>query len=250
MTMESPLPPSPTVLCADGVSRPQCQALARRANVDAIFGSALSQGLDEARGGGDLVLLISGLDENRLTQALRPPFRACYEIKGTETSLPDVLFTTVALGGIFISLTTESAFKTNFCAHLIKGLDEFFEIPKGRLNTIELVVHEALANAILRGNLENEGFSRSDAESFECHALALDKRIQNTAYNLRRVDVAASREENRLKIAISNEGPGFDPALISHGDTAATRGVPLIRRLTSSMEFSDRGRTLTMMLDL
>ncbi len=242
--------PSPTVLCADGVSPRQSRALAHRSKMGVVSGPALAQGLDDTRGGRNLVLLISDLNESRLSQALRPPFRACYEITGTETSLPDELFSTVERGGVFISLTTQSAFKTDFCTHLIKGLNEFFEIPHDRLPPLELAVHEALANAILRGNLENKGFSRSDVESFECHALALDKRIKNTAYNLRRVDVTASRAESRLRIAISNEGPGFDPLHISHSATAATRGMALIRKLTSSMEFSNRGRTLTMILDL
>ncbi len=218
--------------------------------MDLVFDSALSRGLDDGRAGKSLLLLISGLDENRLARALRPPFRVCYEITGDETSLPDALFTTVDGGGVFISLTTGSAFKTNFCTHLIKGLDEFFHIPHDRLNAIELAVHEALANAILRGNLENKGFSRTDLESFECHALALDERIKNTAYSLRRVEVSANRMGNRLRIAISNEGPGFGPSHTSGDATAMTRGMALIRRLTSSMEFSDRGRTLTMMLDL
>ena len=249
------MPPSIT-LCADGVSYRQAQTLARRFDLEfaprgeagPALCTALSHDFGEGRAGNGLLLLISGLDEPRLAQALRPPFRACYEITGTAPSLPDRLFSTIGEDGVFVSLTTGSAFGVNFCKHLVKGFEAFFDIPHDRLDAVELAVHEAVANAIIHGNLENKGFSRSDPESFEPYALGVERKIRDSAYSLRRLEISANLVGSRLRVAVSNEGPGFDPSLIPEKEI--TRGLPLIRKLASSVEFSDRGRTLTLTFEI
>jgi serine/threonine-protein kinase RsbW len=92
---------------------------------------------------------------------------------------------------------------------------------------LQVVLSEALANAILRGNRE-----------------ALDKWV----------DVRAELLHDVIRVHVTDEGPGFDPATVPEPirpeqlDEAGGRGLFLIRKLVDAVQFNDQGNSICMIL--
>jgi serine/threonine-protein kinase RsbW len=92
---------------------------------------------------------------------------------------------------------------------------------------LQVVLSEALANAILRGNQE-----------------ALDKWV----------DIRAELLADVIRVYVTDEGPGFDPGAIPEPvrpdqiDEAGGRGLFLIRKLVDAVQFNEQGNSICMIL--
>ena len=92
---------------------------------------------------------------------------------------------------------------------------------------LQVVLSEALANAILRGNRE-----------------ALDKYV----------DVRAELRADLIRVDVTDEGPGFDPTAVPEPiepqqiDEAGGRGLFLIRQLVDTVRFNEQGNSICMIL--
>lgn len=95
------------------------------------------------------------------------------------------------------------------------------------LFNLRVVLAESLANAIIYGNLENP-----------------DKWV----------DVRAELRREFIRVEVTDEGPGFDPAdipdptLPGELDSSRGRGLFLIRSLVDEVGFNDRGNSICMTL--
>jgi serine/threonine-protein kinase RsbW len=92
---------------------------------------------------------------------------------------------------------------------------------------LQVVLSEALANAILRGNQE-----------------ALDKWVE----------VRAELRADVIRVYVTDEGPGFDPSIVPEPihpdqiDEAGGRGLFLIRKLVDAVQFNEQGNSICMIL--
>jgi serine/threonine-protein kinase RsbW len=92
---------------------------------------------------------------------------------------------------------------------------------------LQVVLSEALSNAIVRGN-------REDREKW--------------------VDVRAELGPDAIRLEVTDEGPGFDPNAVPEPirpeqlDEANGRGLYLIRKLVDAVEFNERGNSICMIL--
>jgi serine/threonine-protein kinase RsbW len=92
---------------------------------------------------------------------------------------------------------------------------------------LQVVLSEALANAILRGNQE-----------------ALDKWVE----------VRAELRADLIRVYVTDEGPGFDPSVVPEPiqpdqiDEAGGRGLFLIRKLVDAVQFNEQGNSICMIL--
>lgn len=92
---------------------------------------------------------------------------------------------------------------------------------------LQVVLSEALANAILRGNRE-----------------ALDKSVE----------VRAELHREVIRVHVTDEGPGFDPTSVPEPiqpeqlDEARGRGLFLIRKLVDAVQFNEQGNSICMIL--
>ena len=92
---------------------------------------------------------------------------------------------------------------------------------------LQVVLSEALANAILRGNRE-----------------ALDKSVE----------VRAELHEEVIRVHVTDERPGFDPTSVPEPirpeqlDEAGGRGLFLIRKLVDAVHFNEQGNSICMTL--
>ncbi len=92
---------------------------------------------------------------------------------------------------------------------------------------LQVVLSEALSNAIMRGNCE------------DCRKW---------------VDVRAELWVDAIRLYVTDEGPGFDPAAVPDPvtpeqlDIAGGRGLYLIRKLVDAVQFNEQGNSICMTL--
>ena len=92
---------------------------------------------------------------------------------------------------------------------------------------LQVVLSEAISNAIVRGNCEDRG---------------------------KWVDVRAELLADVIRVFVTDEGPGFDPSAVPDPvrpeqlDEAGGRGLYLIRKLVDAVEFNERGNSICMIL--
>jgi serine/threonine-protein kinase RsbW len=92
---------------------------------------------------------------------------------------------------------------------------------------LQVVLSEALSNAIVRGNQEDHG---------------------------KWVHVRAELGAEAIRLVITDEGPGFNPASVPEPirpeqlDEANGRGLYLIRKLVDAVQFNEQGNSICMIL--
>ena len=115
------------------------------------------------------------------------------------------------------------------------------------LTRLELVVEEALCNAIYHGSLEVPStlkLGREDAFSTQ-----VAERLDQSPYCERDVEVRIEITGSELQITVADEGPGF-----RHCDTTpepetcapSGRGLLLMQAFADSVEFNERGNEITL----
>jgi serine/threonine-protein kinase RsbW len=92
---------------------------------------------------------------------------------------------------------------------------------------LQVVLSEALSNAIVRGNREDRG---------------------------KWVDVRAELGPGAIRLVVTDEGLGFDPEAVPEPirpdqlDEANGRGLYLIRKLVDAVQFNEQGNSICMIL--
>ena len=92
---------------------------------------------------------------------------------------------------------------------------------------LRVVLSEAISNAIVRGNGEDR---------------------------TKWVDVRAELVPESIRVYVTDEGPGFDPAAVPEPispeqlDEAQGRGLYLIRKLVDAVHFNEQGNSICMIL--
>ena len=92
---------------------------------------------------------------------------------------------------------------------------------------LRVVLSEALSNAIIKGNCEDQS---------------------------KWVDVRAELVPESIRVYVTDEGPGFDPATVPEPirpeqlDEARGRGLYLIRKLVDAVQFNAQGNSICMIL--
>jgi serine/threonine-protein kinase RsbW len=92
---------------------------------------------------------------------------------------------------------------------------------------LRVVLSEALSNAIVRGNGEDQS---------------------------KWVHVEAELVPEAIRVSVTDEGPGFDPGSIPEPinpeqlDVAGGRGLFLIRKLVDAVQFNEQGNSICMIL--
>jgi serine/threonine-protein kinase RsbW len=92
---------------------------------------------------------------------------------------------------------------------------------------LQVVLSEALSNAIMRGNREDHG---------------------------KWVHVQAELRPDAIRLMVTDEGPGFNPSSVPEPirpeqlDEATGRGLYLIRKLVDAVQFNEQGNSICMIL--
>lgn len=127
---------------------------------------------------------------------------------------------------------------------------------------LELVLQEAIANALEHGNLELESSWKDqiDADGKDHFSTVRKERLADAKYNNREILLEMLYKDAELVIKVSDEGAGFDheaqqkvvEAPESDSDLIKFhgRGVPIIKGIMDEVRFEDGGRTIVMTKNL
>lgn len=115
---------------------------------------------------------------------------------------------------------------------------------------IGIALEEALANAVIHGNLaiSSELRGRDD----EAYQQLLDERRSDPRYGRRRVFVRAMFDRTCATFVIRDEGDGFDPTSLADPTDvenllkASGRGVLLMRSFMDGVHYNERGNEVTL----
>lgn len=121
--------------------------------------------------------------------------------------------------------------------------------PGADRDAIETALQEAVANAVIHGNLGLDSLAVGTPEEMRRFAEALAERLSDPALAGRRVSVDARMAGKVLRLEVSDEGSGY--AVVQHRPGQPFgRGLGLVSRFASRCEVRDGGRRLCMEFDL
>lgn len=228
-------------LLAEGVPPMVAAGLAEDAGF-AMVGEAPKDGLP-------LVLLLSEIDPDRLTRALRPPTAACLEFAFGKAGIGPGLGPTLRAGGLYLSLSTTTAYGLGPAHAFAAAVAARTDMSHAACQGLELALHEATVNAMLHGNLEMPPSPRETIEAMTEFYRSVEAHLADSRRAARRVEIAARWSRAAIEVSVRDEGRGFiHTAQPAAADPTAKsgRGLTLIRHLAAGVEFSDGGRRIAM----
>jgi hypothetical protein len=113
-----------------------------------------------------------------------------------------------------------------------------------------MALREALMNAIWHGNLELSAASPEEPET--ANELQIAERLQQLPYRYRRVHFLVKESLAEVVYVVRDEGPGFNPSLLTDLRNPATwdkfgdRGLVLIRTFMDEVRHNKEGNEITM----
>jgi anti-sigma regulatory factor (Ser/Thr protein kinase) len=164
-----------------------------------------------AEGGGPVVFVSSRFDSDRLEEGLRAPFSGSCECEGTPP-LPvgEVFRRHLTGGGLGMWLRSDTAQMCDVAVVFADAVCRRLLTAEECVSGLCLALHEAVANAIIHGNLEIAS-PANDPESFATDCRLMDERLEDGAWAARHVEISAVRLPGGLEVAVRNEGPGYRP---------------------------------------
>ncbi len=117
-------------------------------------------------------------------------------------------------------------------------------LPEYDLLKLELVLEEALANAVYHGSLQIDSEQRTDPIAF---AQLIDQRTTTPPYCDRKVRIDLAINDLELRIVVADEGPGFDQqetqARLENDEVVRSsgRGLMLMQAFADSLTFNESG---------
>ncbi|PPQ33400.1 ATP-binding protein [Rhodopila globiformis] len=147
--------------------------------------------------------------------------------------------------GLCLAVRTETAFRLPLAAILLAVVTERNPAAEDHGHLIELALHEAVANAVMHGNLAIATAGRGSVDDYGCFCMELNRRLNDPVACARCVILNAWWTSKRLCFAVSDQGQGFTYGeSASPDDTPHGRGIRLMRDLTQSVHWNQRRRRL------
>lgn len=197
------------------------------------------------------VLMIARPTDESLAAAVRLPYSAYLE-EGTPAGAGRRLEPTRAGGGLYFWFTTATAFRLGTARHFCDGLETRGLVTTARRGDIELALHEAVANAVIHGNLGLESDMRDDLARYSEFCQELDNRLDDPVSGGRQVEVSAMTRDGALELAVTDQGKGFPkaaerPPVGAPGSAGLImHGLGIIHALATTVTTEDDGRCLVM----
>jgi anti-sigma regulatory factor (Ser/Thr protein kinase) len=196
------------------------------------------------------VALFASTDRAGLTDLIVRGFHGLVDVTGR---MPEVAVrSAVAATATTLSLATATAWSIDCAALVCDALEGRQMIAAEKRADVELALHEAVANAVIHGNLAIGSSFGTTAESFDAFCGRVTERMADPAYGARRVTIAIVREGGRLDLRVTDEGGGYDPAtLVARAEDAKSgRGLEIMRAMAGALAVEDGGRTLVLSFEL
>ncbi|MGQ9366654.1 ATP-binding protein [Azospirillum sp. ST 5-10] len=243
--MSAEAPRGARVLCVPPDRIPDDQAV----RVAARFGPA---GGGTAPAAGIAVLLPHGCDRDRIAEALAGDAFYVVEL-GEDGGAPgDWSAVRPVEQGFFLSLTTATAFGIHIAVLVCDALGRRGVLAIDRRAPVELCLHEAVANAVVHGNLGVASAARDHPDGFRHYSRLVTERLADARLRQRRTELLVRWDGGGLEIAVADQGAGFEAAAApapAGGAAPFGRGLVFMRTLARRVAISDGGRCTTLRFD-
>jgi hypothetical protein len=144
---------------------------------------------------------------------------------------------------LFVSLGTAEVQAVPVARALTGTIGRRLRLRRERREALATSLAEALANAVLHGNLGLPAVERRDLDGFAALAETAARRLAEPRRAGLRIEVRARREEPRsFTVEVADEGRGYVPAVAERPGS----GLSLIRALADAVELLDGGRRIRM----
>jgi len=195
-----------------------------------------------------VVAIVGGVDDDGMERALTD-FGGCVEMANGQLLSGDHLMPTLERNGLYMALSTATAYSLAPAHLFCKVLAERFKIGEALRDAMELAVHEAVANGLLHGNLEMGSDERQTLEGFRTYCETIEMRLGDPSLAGRCIEISAIACETSIELTVADSGAGYDAdvlGVLDAPDRKSGRGLPLIRHFAEDVRVGEGGRKLTM----
>jgi anti-sigma regulatory factor (Ser/Thr protein kinase) len=193
------------------------------------------------------VSLWDGASAQSLAHALEPPVVYCVE-QGLRDAMLEV-------GGLFHSLglaiTTRAAFRLPVANAFVDAVDQRLHLDDDLRVRMLTVLHEAVINAVLHGNLGLGSGLRDDFAHMARLQRIIERRLADSSLGDRMVFIEASWTTSMHHLLVRDCGNGFTRELAfgspeAEGDRprSSGRGLYIIEQLSDSVEYLNNGSAI------
>lgn len=214
-------------------------------------------GVNEAVGGAAAAVLLAQADRDILRGAFGLDRFLMVELtereEGTGAIDADWLGAPPVERGFYLSLTTGTAYGLQCAVLVCDELTRRGVLTPERRGNVELCLHEAVANAIVHGNLGIPSATKEQPEGYRLFSRLLRERLGDGAVRQRRIDIFARWSADSLSIAVVDQGNGFDAAALPEDTESGAhsgRGFVFMRALARRIRVTDGGRCTLLQFDL
>lgn len=202
-------------------------------------------------------LLLERADRDRLREAFgRNPFLTVELGEGGDEPaalFDDWLGAPAVEPGFYLSLTTGTAYGLQCAVLVCDELARRGGLTPDRRSNVELCLHEAIANAIVHGNLGLSSAAKNQPDGYRLFGQMLRDRLEDPLIKRRRIDIFCRWNATTIAIAVVDQGGGFDSSLApvaTSGKARSGRGFVFMRALASRVTVTDGGRCTVLHFDV
>jgi len=249
-TLNGPVPPPARAFCV----------VRDRVPADIAARAAARFGLPREGAGASPIapaVLLAGADKDGLRGALDQNAFLTVELTEDEDRHGDIqgdwLGAPPVEHGFYLSLTTGTAYGLQCAVLVCDELARRGVLAPDRRGNVELCLHEAIANALVHGNLGISSTAKDKPEGYRLFSRMVQERLGDSAMRRRRLDIFARWSADSLSIAVVDQGRGFDTTALpteTEGNARSGRGFVFMRTLAKRVSVTDGGRCTVLQFDL
>jgi len=155
-----------------------------------------------------------------------------------------------AENGATLTLTAVQAYRADVADWFCDAVARKMDLPAEVRERVQLALHEVVANAVIHGCLEVDGFERDSVTGFADYCQKVEERLDEPEFANRSIEIAGRWDADGIVVKVSDHGPGYDVAALQASEGVLHRGLGLIQTLADALEIDDQGRRVTMQFGL
>ena len=201
---------------------------------------------DSADADARVAVLVDDVEAATDPAAWARPFAAWIETAPLDDATVATQIDRATQADLYACVTTATANQLHLAGRIVTAVDSRHPLGETQRDDIELVLHEAISNAVVHGNLQVEGMKGLSVDALDRFSNALAARMADPTYATRRIEVSCwLQPEGVLLVEVADEGSGFVPH-DREGSTAnaSGRGLDLITAIAQQVDLLDNGRRI------
>lgn len=191
------------------------------------------------------VIAVSAFDDAALSQAAPQGGQAW--IEDPTSNAGDHAIAVAEAGGLVVDLRAATAFNAPVAAIFCRWLRSLGVINAAHDSAgLELMIHEALSNAVIHGDFGLHDDWRRSAAAFRARSEAIKSALDDPTRADRRVTLGATWCDGSVEIIVADQGDGYDDDVADQGRDRPHRGLGILANTAAEWWVEDGGRVLRM----